>query len=140
MSRAAQAVAAAVRDKKIEPRKTLTGGRTVSEDDPILDAEPDTSSVPAAEQNAEGDPQMPKTTKPKAPKKARKTAAKKAAAPAGKRQRRSKVISGALKSVSASGKTYLELVFEEGTMLLTPSSNREANRDIAVKAIRALLK
>lgn len=69
---------------------------------------------------------------PKAPKAAK--------APKGERKpREKKVASGKLKKIEASGTTYLTLEFEEGTITLTPTGNREQNRDIAVKALRSLL-
>lgn len=72
---------------------------------------------------------------PKAPK-----AAKPAKAAKGERKpREKKVASGKLKKIEASGTTYLKLEFEEGAIVLTPTGNREQNRDIAVKALRALL-
>jgi hypothetical protein len=72
---------------------------------------------------------------PKAPK-----AAKAAKGPKGERKpREKKVASGKLKKIEASGTTYLTLEFEEGSITLTPTGNREQNRDIAVKALRALL-
>jgi hypothetical protein len=46
---------------------------------------------------------------------------------------------GKLQKVEASGGTYLTLTFEEGTIKLTPTANRNANRNAAVKALRALL-
>lgn len=73
----------------------------------------------------------------KAPKAAK--TAKTAKAPA-ERKSRVKVVSGALKKIEAMGGTYLKLEFEEGHIVLTPTSNREANRDLAVKSLRALLK
>lgn len=75
------------------------------------------------------------TKKAKAEKKA-----PKAAKPAGERKPRAKkVVSGKLKKVEASGTTYLTLEFEEGSITLTPTGNREQNRDVAVRALRALL-
>ena len=69
-----------------------------------------------------------------------KKAAKTAKAPKGERKpREKKVAAGKLKKIEASGTTYLTLEFEEGTITLTPTGNREQNRDIAVKALRALL-
>ncbi len=66
--------------------------------------------------------------------------AAKAAKVAGERKpREKKVASGKLKKIEASGTTYLTLEFEEGSITLTPTGNREQNRDIAVKALRALL-
>lgn len=77
-----------------------------------------------------------KAAKPaKAPK-----APKAAKAPKGERKpREKKVASGKLKKIEASGTTYLTLEFEEGSITLTPTGNREQNRDIAVKALRGLL-
>jgi hypothetical protein len=72
--------------------------------------------------------------KAKAPK-----AARAAKAPGERKARVKTLASGKLKKVEASGTTYLRLEFEEGSIMLTPTGNREANRDIAVKALRALL-
>ena len=88
------------------------------------------------------------TTKGRSMAKKAKGAKKKAAAPKkangavkATRQPRTKVLaSGSIKSVEASGDTYLVLKFDEGQITLTPTGNRAANRDIAAKAIRALLK
>jgi hypothetical protein len=67
-------------------------------------------------------------------------AAKPAKGPKGERKpREKKVASGKLKKIEASGTTYLTLEFEEGSITLTPTGNREQNRDIAVKALRGLL-
>lgn len=61
-------------------------------------------------------------------------------APKGERKpREKKLASGKLKKVEATGNTYITLEFEEGKIVLTPTGNREANRDLAVKALRALL-
>lgn len=69
----------------------------------------------------------------------KKGAAKKAKG-AATRTRSRVVASGAIRSAKASGKTYVEITFEDGSMTVTPSSNREQNRDILVKAINALAK
>lgn len=54
--------------------------------------------------------------------------------------REKKVAKGAITAVVTMGGTYLALEFEEGKIVLTPTSNREQNRDLAVKALKALLK
>ena len=72
-------------------------------------------------------------------KKAVKPAAKAAKTPGERKPREKKVASGKLKKIEASGTTYLTLEFEEGSITLTPTGNREQNRDIAVKALRGLL-
>jgi hypothetical protein len=74
---------------------------------------------------------------PKAPKAAK--AAKSAAPKSERKPREKKVASGKLKKVESTGNTYLTLEFEEGKIVLTPTGNREQNRDIAVKALRSLL-
>lgn len=76
--------------------------------------------------------------KAKGAKKAAKTP--RAAKAAGERKSRVKTVSGELKKVEPMGGTYLKLEFEEGHIVLTPTSNREANRDIAVKALRSAIK
>jgi DNA-binding protein YbaB len=96
-------------------------------------------------ENAEGKkkPTMAKKTSNGAAKKAKapKAAAKAPKAPSkGQRKpREKKLASGKLKKIEASGTTYLTLEFEEGTITLTPTGNREQNRDVAVKALRGLL-
>ena len=71
----------------------------------------------------------------------KKSAPKKAGAAKATRQPRSKVEpSGAITGVKAGGTTYLILELEQGAITLTPTGNREKNRDAAVKAIKALLK
>jgi hypothetical protein len=69
-------------------------------------------------------------------------AAKGAAKGGEKKERKSrvKVVSGALLSIKPQGTTYLALEFEEGKIVLTPTSNREPNRDLALKVLKALLK
>jgi hypothetical protein len=105
-----------------------TGGNDAAE----ADAKQKERKPTVAKKNGNGAAKKAKT--PKAPK------APKAAKPAGERKpREKKVASGKLKKVEASGTTYLTLEFEEGTITLTPTGNREQNRDIAVKALRALL-
>jgi hypothetical protein len=47
--------------------------------------------------------------------------------------------SGKLQNIEAVGKTYITLQLDEGTITLTPTSNREQNRDIVAKALKALL-
>lgn len=74
---------------------------------------------------------------PKAPKAPKTPKAPKAAGE--RKPREKKLASGRLKKVEATGNTYLTLEFEEGKIVLTPTGNREQNRDIAVKALRALL-
>jgi hypothetical protein len=59
-------------------------------------------------------------------------------APAAKK-REKKLAAGKLQKVEAVGNTYLRLEFEEGTITLTPTGNREQNRNIAAKALKALL-
>lgn len=66
-------------------------------------------------------------------------AARAAKAPGERKARVKTLASGKLKKVEASGTTYLRLEFEEGSIMLTPTGNREANRDVAVKALRSLL-
>lgn len=82
-----------------------------------------------------------KSAAPKAAKPAKAAkAAKGPKAPKGERKpREKKLASGKLKKVEPTGTTYLRLEFEEGSIMLTPTGNREQNRDIAVKALRALL-
>jgi hypothetical protein len=88
-----------------------------------------------AKKNGNGNGAAKKAKAPKAPK-----AAKAPKAPKGERKpREKKVASGKLKKIEASGTTYLTLEFEEGTITLTPTGNREQNRDVAVKALRGLL-
>jgi hypothetical protein len=69
-------------------------------------------------------------------------AAKGAAKGGEKKERKSRIktVSGALLSIKPQGTTYLALEFEEGKIVLTPTSNREPNRDLALKALKALLK
>jgi hypothetical protein len=69
--------------------------------------------------------------------KSSKKGSKKAAV--GKKLRAKKLASGKLQSIEATGNTYLRLEFEEGTITLTPTGNREQNRNIAAKALKALL-
>jgi len=47
--------------------------------------------------------------------------------------------SGKIQKIEAVDNTYLRLEFEEGTITLTPTGNREHNRNIAAKALKALL-
>ena len=99
----------------------------------------------ATEPTAEGKPTVAKkNAAKKAPKAPKTPKAAKAPKPAGEkkeRKPRSKVVaSGALQKVEATGTTYITLEFEEGKIVLTPTGNREQNRDIAAKALRALLK
>lgn len=60
-------------------------------------------------------------------------------APAAKQPREKKLASGKIQKIEAVGNTYLRLEFEEGTITLTPTGNREQNRNIAAKALKALL-
>lgn len=58
-----------------------------------------------------------------------------------RRPRQKEAPDGGIKKVEASGSTYLVLTFENSVAVtLTPTGNREANRDAVVKALRALLK
>jgi hypothetical protein len=57
-----------------------------------------------------------------------------------RRERAAKTISGEITEIKASGETYLQVMFEEGHITLSPTSNRSANRDAVVKALRALVK
>ena len=70
-----------------------------------------------------------KKTKSKAKSKAAKKPAAKKAPP-----------SGAITGVEASGETYLKPTFETGSVRLTPTSNRKPNRDVVVRAFKALFK
>ena len=108
-----------------------------------------TEAAAPAEQQKGGRQMAKKTAKGGAAKGGRKGAVKGAAkggarkqASTGEAPRRSrtKVVSGALVRIQAQGTTYLALEFEEGKIVLTPTSNREPNRDLAVKALKALLK
>jgi hypothetical protein len=69
--------------------------------------------------------------------KSSKKASKKA--PVAKKPREKKLASGKLQRIEAVGNTYLRLEFEEGAITLTPTSNREQNRNITAKALKALL-
>lgn len=60
-------------------------------------------------------------------------------APVAKQPRVKTLASGKLQKIETVGNTYLRLEFEEGTITLTPTSNREQNRNIATKALKALL-
>jgi hypothetical protein len=75
----------------------------------------------------------------KSPKAAKPKAAKAAKPKGARKPREKKVASGKIKSISATGTTYITLEFEEGKIVLSPTSNREQNRDIATKALKALL-
>jgi hypothetical protein len=90
---------------------------------------------------AVGGSKKKETKAAKGPKPAKAEKAPKAPkAPKGERKpREKKLASGKLKKVEATGNTYITLEFEEGKIVLTPTGNREANRDLAVKALRALL-
>lgn len=67
--------------------------------------------------------------------KSSKKASKKAVA----KPRVKKLASGKLQKIETVGNTYLRLEFEEGSITLTPTGNREQNRNIATKALKALL-
>ena len=58
---------------------------------------------------------------------------------AGRRAKGTGLPSGKVQNVEAVGKTYITLKLDEGTVTLTPTSNREQNRDIVAKALKALL-
>lgn len=60
-------------------------------------------------------------------------------APVAKKAREKKLASGKIYRIEAVGNTYLRLEFEEGAITLTPTGNRELNRNIATKALKALL-
>ncbi len=49
-------------------------------------------------------------------------------------------ISGDITEIRATGERRLQIVFENGLITMTPTSNRSVNRDLAVKALRALMK
>lgn len=50
------------------------------------------------------------------------------------------VADGPITGIKASGETYLQLAFGDAHITLTPTSNRQKNRNLVVEAIRALLK
>jgi hypothetical protein len=50
-----------------------------------------------------------------------------------------KLASGTIQKIEAVGNTYFRLEFEEGSITLTPTGNREQNRNIATRALKALL-
>lgn len=82
-----------------------------------------------------------KSKKAKAAPKAKAKGKKAPAAKAERKPRAKKVVSGEIVGIEARGLPgYCVLVFEEGQIMMSPSSNRTENRDIAVKALKALLK
>lgn len=111
MSEAAQAVAKAVED--MAKKKQTKTSKTKSE-----------KKVKA--------PKAAKTPKaPKAPK-----------APKEKRERKPRtrvVASGKIIDVIKTGDRYVNLVFETGNVMISPTRNREQNRDIAFTALKAQL-
>lgn len=169
MSRAAQAVEKAVREMREaaakERRKAQREVQTVADDDQEIDPAseledlgefmdapedgegPETPVAPTgkSKRKTAGDTMAKKKTGArKGAAKAATTKAKTAKAPRAakgeRRPREKKVASGAIKNVVAMGGTYLALEFDEGKIVLSPTSNREQNRDIAVKALKAALK
>ncbi len=80
-------------------------------------------------------PKTPKAPKaPKVPKEARA-----AEGEVGERKRRVKEIVGAIIGCEVAGNHGLVLQFETGHVSLAPTANRDVNRDIAVKGLKALI-
>lgn len=164
MSRAAQEIARFVREQKKQRRRPVNGNGNDgnhNDDETTAAAAGDsaenvgdladvTSSTEEAASEGEADVTKKKAAKKaKAPKKAKaaKTpkapkAAKTPKAPkAPKEAKRSRVAaSGEITAVQAKGETYIEVTFTEGTVTLTPTSNRVHNRDLVVAALKTLLK
>ena len=86
-----------------------------------------------AEESAESETSQPKE------KRVMKKATKTKAAKSAKAGRRVKAVSGKLTGAAVSGKTYVKLSFEEGSLMVTPTSNREGNAAAVAKAIGSLI-
>lgn len=124
------------RRPKVVEDDPLAGGEVEDVTEPVGTAQPPHESATEQQQEA---PMTQKNTKTATKKKAAK-AATKADGSAARKQRSKVIASGAIVSVESAGKTYLTLAFDEGQITLTPTGNREQNRDLAVAAIKKLLK
>lgn len=167
MSRAAQEVARVVRELKKNRRRPVSGNGNGNDDsnnndDTTTSAAAGTSeehvgdladvTTPAEEAATKGEADVTKkkaktaksaAKKTKAPKtpKAAKTPKAPKAPKAPKEAKRTRVAaSGEITGVQAKGETYIEVTFAEGTVTLTPTSNRVHNRDLVVSALKSLLK
>lgn len=132
------------------------GPSAAANDKPEPEPEPETAEADNNDGVAEGEDAMQaaesttRTTKKKST--AKKSTAKRSAKTStrsakaaktstnGSGRKRGVPVSGSLRDVKAAGTTYVALIFDEGQMMVTPTSNREANRDLLVKTLRALIK
>jgi len=158
MSRAAQEVARIVREMKQKRRRPVASNgddgnnndATPGDAEHVGDLADVTTPTEAAATEGEADVTKKKAAKKaKAPKKAKAVKTPKApkapktpkAPKAPKEAKRTRVAaSGEITGVQAKGETYIEVTFTEGTVTLTPTSNRVHNRDLVVAALKSLLK
>ncbi len=121
-------------------RQEEPGGNSAAEADG--NAEERQTTTMAKKKSGAAKPKAEKKAKaPKAPKAAKAPKEPKAPKAAGERKPRGRAeISGRIVGVQPSGLHALSLEFESGKMSLAPTANRDVNRDLAVKAIKELLK
>lgn len=134
MSRAAQAVEQAVKELKKQSAMRPTRRTRMNDDE-----------VDGQEEVTAGDVVEDVTTQTEGERMPGKKAAKKKSAPKPKKEKKAKAKkskvqpTGQIVDVKASGETYLSVIFEEGNITLTPTSNRQVNRDVIVKSLRELI-